>query len=138
VVDHNGAALTNRFGGNRTLVGTHPDANKMVGKLSIRLLAYQFVARMASPEVDPRDLKEFPRCAAEGLDQSAGIGALPRHGGNVEQQFLETLIGSGKDAANRRNCRTSDGSANSCAERRVIFSIHKCLNLLGNLIAISN
>ena len=51
--------LPHRFRRNPCLDRTQPESDKTFPKLSVRLLSYQFVACLATPEVDSGNVKEF-------------------------------------------------------------------------------
>jgi hypothetical protein len=102
------------------------------------LLANEFVRRLATPEIDSRDLKKLARGAAEELDQGAAVRPLAGLGGETQKQFLKLLVGS-RDWV----CLGQRHGVAAETVQRVIgggwrgFVIHKLLNIRGNYAVIS-
>ena len=120
------APLPHGFRRDRTLDRTQPESNKTFGQLAVGLLSYQFVACLATPEVDSGNVKECPRSLTELLNQLVGIRSFPRLGGNTEEKLLEALV-------SRRKYRTAHRRADIGTDAgKIGFAIHKSLNLTGN------
>ena len=133
VIGKDRAPLPHRLRRDRSLDRKQPESNKTFPQLAVRLLSYQFVAGLATPEVDSGNVKEFPSCPTELLNQLVGVRSFARFGGNTEEKLLEALVGSGEGAVSRRKYRTADRSADLGTEVGDIgFAIHKGWNLMGN------
>ena len=77
------SALAHGFGGNGALVGMDSDADETVGHLAVGSLSDQFVGRVAAPEVNAGDLKEFARGLTEQLNEIVSVGPFNRRGSNT-------------------------------------------------------
>ena len=69
VIGKDRTPLAHGFGGDRTLIRTHPQADKSLGQLSICLFSDQFLPGVGTPEVDTRDLEELA-CGADRTAES--------------------------------------------------------------------
>jgi len=56
------------FGGDGALLGQQTDPDETLGPLAIGLLAYEFVAGVAAPEINATDLEKLARGTAEKVD----------------------------------------------------------------------
>jgi len=68
------------------------ETDEAFGQLPGGLLSDEFVATVASPEINPADLEKLARGGAKKLDQRGGVGALRGLGGDPKKQLLEGLV----------------------------------------------
>jgi hypothetical protein len=100
------------------------------------MVPHQFVLALAAPEIHAGHLEKLARGLTEELDQSMSIGSISGFSGNAKQKILKALIGPRGEAFFLRNEGAAAGNAESRVESgRIMFAIHKCLNLLGNYLS---
>ena len=89
VVYEDRPAAAHGFRGDSALLRPQPDADKSLGQLAIGLLADEFVAGVAAPEINTTDLEKLAGGTTEEVDQRTRVGALRGLGGNPQEEASE-------------------------------------------------
>ena len=118
MIDERSPAAAHRVGSNGALMGQQAQADKTFGQFAVSLLAQQFLASLASPEINAADLEKLARGAAKKMDQGDAIGALRRLRRNPQQKLLKAFIPARQRAAGGGWGRITSSDIQRCTAGR--------------------
>jgi hypothetical protein len=123
LIDEERAAPAHGLGSDSALLGEQPEADETLGQLAVGLFSDELIARVSTPEINAANLEELARGAAKKLDQRGGTGAFRGLGGDPQEEFLKSIVGSKQGAAfwRRRRHRIGFGHLHSVLSFRHRF-----------------
>ena len=94
MIDEKGPTLLDCIHGDRCITRTPADPTKGLGLVGVGvgLRSDEFTVCGATPKVGAAGMEESASQGAEGPDELAGIGALKRGRGKLQEKLLERLV----------------------------------------------